>query len=195
MLGLKLNNETKYGVSKLISTLTPFFEDPRTPTCMLEDFEKLAIKSVLGNQEVLSQKLKELSKKQRKPTTVITQTFPCTLFLESVRSKGQISLCKGPFKELIVDFSSGSYVKFSANPSKYKNYILHSYVLRLYDDGYSIITYVPILLLKVNDIQYLFETGKSSKFCSVRIVVVLSESIPANDGFYKAALVCNTLDC
>ena len=195
MLGLKLNNETKYGVSKLISTLSPFFEDPRTPSCMLEDFEKLAIKSVLGNQEVLSQKLKELSKKQRKPTTVISQAFPCTVFFESVRSKGQISISSGPFKELLVDFSSGSYVKFSANPSKYENYILHSYVLRLYDDGCSIFTYVPIMLLKVNDIQYLFETGKGSKYGSVRIVVVLSESIPANDGFYEGALVCNTLDC
>ena len=194
MMGLKLNNETKYGVPKLISTLSPFFEDPRTPSCMLEDFEKLAIKSVLGNQEtVLSQKLKELSKKQRKPTTVITQTFPCTLFFESVRSKGQISICKDPFKELIVDFSD-NHVKFSANPSKYENYILHSYVLRLYDDGCSIFNYVPILLFKVNDIQYHFETGKSSKYGSVKIVVVLSESTPANDEFYEGALVRNLLD-
>ena len=39
ILGLKLSQGTKYGVSKLISALSPFLEDPKMPLCMLEDLK------------------------------------------------------------------------------------------------------------------------------------------------------------
>ena len=194
ILGLKLSQGTKYSVSKLVSALTPFLEDPKMPSCMLEDFKELALKSIVGtvDRRFLAEKFKEFTEKERMQTTAITLTYSCTEFLKKLMSKGKLRIRMPPFKELIVDFSSDNYVKFFANPPTYENSIIHSYMLRLYDDECSILTYVPILLLKSDEIRRLFETGKSAKYGFVKIVIVLSESIPANDIFYEGVLVNNS---
>ena len=85
----------------------------------------------------------------------VTMTKNCNDFCEELTSKKHIIINVAPFKELVIDLSMDTSVKFTCTPDFHKRHLIHCYILKLAQDG-TVLSYFTILLLKIHEIVRLF---------------------------------------